>query len=91
VETPAFAPNAHFFEIIYVEVVLPEEQKLTPETVDSTYWKVPLAADDLEEMLSDYEWAGRIDAQLWKEVHIHNEGGLFALVCNLVQDPKLTL
>ena len=55
VETPAFAPNAHFFEIIHVEVVLPQEQKLTPETVDSTYWKVPLAADDLEEMLSDYE------------------------------------
>jgi hypothetical protein len=55
VETPAFAPNAHFFEIIHVEVVLPQEQKLTPETVDSTYWKVPLASDDLEEMLSDYE------------------------------------
>jgi hypothetical protein len=30
-----------FFEIIHVEVLLPEEEKLNPETIDSTYWKVP--------------------------------------------------
>lgn len=55
VQTLSSPGNAHFFEIIHVEVVLPEESKLIPETIDSTYWKVPLAADDLEDLLSDYE------------------------------------
>jgi hypothetical protein len=41
VEIPVLPQNAHFFEIIHVEVLLPEEEKLNPETIDSTYWKVP--------------------------------------------------
>lgn len=69
--------------------MLSQESKLSPKTIDSTYLKVPLAADDLKDFFL-YEWAVRIDSGLLKELHIHNKGWLSNRVCNLVLDQAQT-